>query len=133
MRMRQIAPLLVLTLIFSGCASNKHILSSLAGVNWRDLKESRDPAVAIRTSLSYEKAFQKALDTADATGLTVYQKDFDKGFIVVMGLAGQVDTTRVGLFFETEEQKTVIGLGSLSRSAMKKAREIFARSFKDDS
>ncbi|MFH1665323.1 MAG: hypothetical protein ABIA77_04155, partial [Candidatus Omnitrophota bacterium] len=58
--------------------------------------------------------------------LTVYQSDKKAGYIVIMGFDKQVDTTRVGIFFDkVNDSRTKITLSSLSRSALSKASSIF--------
>ena len=58
-------------------------------------------------------------------GLKLHQVNEGKMYIVAMGFEKQVDTTRVGIFFEAEgDNKTRITLSSLSKNALSKAEKI---------
>jgi hypothetical protein len=51
----------------------------------------------------------------------IFQKDEIKGFIVVMGIHGNVNTTEVGIFFdELSDNQTRIEISSLSTTAKRK-------------
>lgn len=61
-------------------------------------------------------------ETAGPQFFNVFLKDRRQGHIVVMGIAGNVNTTEVGIFFEKEEPGlTRIEISSLSTSAKTKA------------
>ena len=126
MRKNTIILCLVLSALFvSGCASSKYNLASLAGTNIRDLEAHKDSGITRTFNIPREEAFDKTIVIIKNAGLTVFQNNRKKGYIVAMGFKEQVDTTRVGIFFEpVSETETKITLSSLSSLVLSKAEKI---------
>ena len=56
---------------------------------------------------------------------TIFQKDLIQGYIVVMGVPGNIDTTQVGIFLTLESNNLVqVEISSLSSSAREKVADI---------
>ena len=117
---------LALSLItIAGCSSSKYNLASLAGTNMRDLESAKDQGAARTFDMSQNNAFEETLTVLNNNKLTVFQADPTKGYIVAMGINEQVNTTRIGIFFESvSTTKTKITLSSLSSLALAKAKKI---------
>jgi hypothetical protein len=117
--------LILSALSVSGCSSSKYNLASLAGTNIRDLEAHKDSGITRTFNIPREEAFDKTIAILGNSGLTVFQQNRKKGYIVVMGFKEQVDTTRVGIFFEpVSETSTKITLSSLSGTVLPKAEKI---------
>lgn len=121
-------PLFILTSVFlsaamlSGCCLNPF---SLAGKNIDDLKKARSEGVSKIVQGSVSEVFDKVKAKLENNLLKVYQADKKKGYIIAMDFKKQVNTTRVGIFFEPQgENQTKITLSSLSNTCLKKAEEL---------
>jgi hypothetical protein len=91
----------------------------------RDLVKAKADGKVKVIALSYDEAFSKVLSILEANKLKIYQMDEKNGYIVAMGFPRQTNTTRVGIFFESEgDNKTRITLSSLSTTALIKAESI---------
>lgn len=116
---------LVLSISLSGCASTKTAVGDFFGFGIHDLEAARATGITRTYQLSCDAAFDKVLAVANAASLTVYKAERKRGVIVVMGLPKQVDTTLIGIFFESVDANTTkITLSSLSSTALKKANSI---------
>ena len=108
-----------------GCASSKYNLPALAGMNISDLESAKDKGLAKTFGMSLDTAFDETLNILKAEQLTVFRSSKKKGYIIAMGFKEQVDTTRVGIFFETiSADKTKITISCLSLTALPKAEKI---------
>ena len=116
----------------TGCATISEPVKSLLGVSTKALEEAKVDAVGARYDCTYSECFDAVLslgkDQAVDTSIKkkyyeVFQKNYKKGFIVVMGIPGQVDTTEVGVFLseDTADKSINIQVSSLSTSAKHKA------------
>jgi hypothetical protein len=111
--------------VSTGCSSSKYNLPSLAGLNIKDLEAVKDKGSAKTFNLSKDTAFSETINVLENEGLTVFQSSEKKGYIVAMGFKEQVDTTRVGIFFESvSDKKTKVTLSCLSSLALPKAEKI---------
>jgi hypothetical protein len=109
----------------TGCAPSKYNLAALAGINVRDLEKARAEGVKQTFDISQKDAFERTIGILREEKLTVFQSDRKKGYIVAMGFKEQVDTTRVGIFFEEiSDNSTEITLSTLSGTALPKAKKI---------
>ena len=112
--------------MISGCATNSNIIGSIMGTNIEDLRASISNGTAKTYNLSYSDIYNKMLQVTDDEGLKVYQSSFQDGYIIVINLPKQIDTTRIGIFFDnTTDSKTTVTLTSLSPTALSQAEEIF--------
>lgn len=116
----------ILTFLSSpGCASSKFNLSSLAGMNIADLEAAKSEGTSKTFDMTADIAFNETLKILKTEKLTVFRSSQKKGYIIAMGFNEQVDTTRVGIFFETvSETRTKITLSCLSSLALPKAEKI---------
>jgi hypothetical protein len=88
------------------------------GSSTRVLEAKRDKAI-IKT---YDKPFWDCVHSAVAVvgkkKWVIFKKDEIKGYMVVMGVKGCVDTTEIGIFFvELSHSQTRIEISSLSTNA----------------
>ena len=116
-----------LLLMFSaaGCAGFRTDITALAGTNIHDLEKAKAYGIKKTVNLGFDTAFMKIKDISNGNGLTVYQSDSKSGYLVVMGLNRQNDTTRVGIFLDpVDAEHTEITLSSLSTTALNKAGSI---------
>jgi len=107
-------------------------LTPLAGFNIQDLKQAaRENGREKVVSMPYEVAFNKTLHILKTHGLTIYQNNMRSGYIVAMNFSKQVNTTRLGIFFESvDKNKTKITLGSLSTSVVQTGEKIIFEGLK---
>ena len=114
----------------SGCAHYSADMNAVFARNIRDLEKARSSGKQMTVPLSRDDAFDKTIEILKNNDLTIYQRDRKKGYIVVMGLPKQVDTTRVGIFFESvENDQTKITLSSLSSTAVIRAASVIFGGF----
>ncbi|MCK4852073.1 MAG: hypothetical protein KAS86_03065 [Candidatus Omnitrophica bacterium] len=126
MRTRQdiFMTIVLLSIVFltGGCVSYPENMGDVFGVGHTDLEKARSTGITKEIDLPRDKTFDKITGILKAGGLTIYQSNPDKGYIIVMGFPKQTDTTRVGIFFESAGQgRTSVTLSSLSSTALKKA------------
>ena len=115
--------------LLSGCAQFPFTclnLTPLVGFNVQDLRQAaRENGREKVFSMPYEIAFAKTLDILKTHSLTIYQNNMRGHYIVAMNFTKQVNTTRLGIFFESvDSNKTKITLGSLSTSVVQTGEEI---------
>lgn len=109
----------------SGCSGAKYNLTSLAGANIRDLEAAKSSGISRTFNMEISECFQKTMSVLKNENLTVFLSSEKRGYIVAMGLYEQVDTTRIGIFFEKlSDNSTKITLSSLSQTALPKAEKI---------
>ena len=108
----------VLVLIFSGCASIHEAGKTVWGSSIRQLEKHRAQAISRTYHKGYWDCSQATLKVIEENKYTIFQKDEIKGYIVIMGVPGYVDTTEVGIFFvEVSDNEVRIELSSLSTNA----------------
>lgn len=74
---------------------------------------------------TYNTAFTKTKAILKGNNLVIYRLSKKTKFIIAMGFPNQVNTTRVGIFFEPlPDSETKITLSSLSSTALEKADKI---------
>jgi hypothetical protein len=119
-------PALLLTVILSGgCAHYSTDLNAFFGTGVRDLEKARAEGKEKVFPCSYDAAFEKVTEIMKKNKLTIYQSNKKEKYIVAMGFQKQIDTTRVGIFFEpVSDKETRITLSSLSSLALSKAEAI---------
>ncbi|MFH1305598.1 MAG: hypothetical protein ABIH74_04290 [Candidatus Omnitrophota bacterium] len=118
--------ILLSVVLSAGCAqSNKFNFASLMGVNVDDLRAARATGEKKTIPLSYSDAYDKAKVLVKEHSLTVLRTSKAGRYIVVIGIPKQVNTTRVGIFFEpVTDKSTKVTLSSLSDTALAKAKEM---------
>jgi hypothetical protein len=135
-----------------GCSTITEPFKLVLGVSTKALQDARSNAEKGSYNCSYHDCFDAVLSLArgekspnekmevDAEGeledvaetvkyFDVFRKNRKKGFIVVMGIQGQVDTTEAGIFFTfNDDRHTALDVSSLSTPAKKKvANAIFEK------
>jgi len=120
-----LSSVLLFAFTISGCASYPRTIDGLMAKNIYDLEKARKNGIQKVYDVPMDEAINREAVFLEAQGLTVFEKNTNKGYLVVMGFKKQVDTTRVGVFFEPHgEGKTLVTISSLSDSALKKAEKI---------
>ncbi len=108
---------LSLVILFVGC-SPLEIGKTIWGSSTRALEEARANALTRTYDKGYWDCVKEALNVINKNGYTIFKKDEVKGYIVLMGIHGAVNTTEVGVFFvELSDTQTRIELSSLSTNA----------------
>ena len=132
--MKKILNMLFCILILAampGCASGSFNLQSLAGINIADLQKARASGKQMTVPLSYDAAYDKAIQIVQDNKLTVFRAGKKQGYIVAIGFPKQETTTRVGIFFDrVDDNSTKITLSSLSSTCLSKAEDIIFGGFK---
>jgi len=93
------------------------------GVNVDDLRAACVTGEKKTIPLSYSDAYDKAMAVVKEVGLPILCESKAARYIVVIGFPKQVNTTRVGIFFEpVTDKSTKITISSLSDTALEKAK-----------
>ncbi|MDD4956907.1 MAG: hypothetical protein PHH49_02335 [Candidatus Omnitrophica bacterium] len=120
-----VAALVSVCVLSPGCSSTKYNFKSVLGINVADLEEAKRTGMEKTVPLSRADAFNKVRDILVSNDLVIYQADARNGYIVAMGFPGQINTTRVGIFFDNVSgSETKITLSSLSSMALATAGSI---------
>jgi hypothetical protein len=116
-----------------GCARVMEPVKVVWGSSTRALEKARVDALSKSYRCAYSDCFDAVLglsrhvqaDGSLETGFyNVFIEDRVKRHIVVMGVAGNVDTTEVGIFFSQPDLTTVkLDVASLSSTAKRKVAE----------
>ena len=118
MRMLQRIIWIGLTFGIAGCAGLMDVPKTILGSTTRVLEEARINAITKTYEKGYWDCFKAALSVVEKKKYVLFQKDEVRGFMVIMGIPGSVDTTEVGVFFvELNDHQTRIELSSLSTNA----------------
>lgn len=96
------------------------------GSSTRALEQARDHAITKTYDKPYWDCVRSAI-TYSKKHWVIFQKDEIKGYMVVMGVKGCVNTTEIGVFFdELSDNQTKVEISSLSTNAKRKvAKELF--------
>ena len=112
----------VLVFACAGCASISETGKTIWGSSIREMEKRRPYAITKTYPKGYWDCVQATLKAIEDNKYVVFQKDEVKGYIVVMGIPGYVNTTEVGIFFdELSDNETRIELSSLSTNAKRAA------------
>ncbi len=113
--------LVIGALFLSSCAvlnSGVEVGKTIWGSSTRVLEEQRVNALTKTYDKGYWDCVRAAGEVIEAQGYAIFKKDEIKGYMVIMGIAGAVNTTEVGLFFvELSDTQTRLELASLSTHA----------------
>lgn len=111
-------PIFLVVILLAGCAPGIEFSRRIWGSSTRDLQEARVNGIVRIYEADTSRCFDEALTAAIESDYDVFIKDKAKQTIVLMGIKGSVNTTRVGVFFsEVEDKKTKIYISSLSSNA----------------
>ena len=121
--------LIVIVCLCSSCASWNNGVDNtvefgktLWGSSTRALEAARDKAITKVYDKSYWDCVRSSIAVADKKQhWVIFKKDEIKGYMVVMGVHGCVNTTEIGIFFdELSDTQTRIEVVSLSTNAKRK-------------
>ena len=123
--------ILAILLMGSSCAhpigSTVEFGKTIWGSSTRALEEARDKAITKTYDKPYWDAVRSAIAVVKKRNWVIFEKDEIKGYMVVMGVHGCVNTTEIGIFFdEVSDAQTRIEVSSLSTNAKRKvSRALF--------
>ena len=122
--------IIIFLLFFSSCAlrdNTQEVAKTLWGSSTRALEQARDNAITRTYDKPYWDTLRKAKAVVEKNKWIIFKKDEVKGYMVVMGVKGCVNTTEIGLFFdEVSDKQTQIEVSSLSTNAKRKvAKALF--------
>ena len=122
--------LLMTVLLFSSCAVWDNTVETgktIWGSSTRALERARDKAITRTYDKSYWDCVHSAIAVVNKKKWVIFKKDEVKGYMVVMGVKGCVNTTEIGVFFvELSDNQTRIEISSLSTNAKRKvAKALF--------
>ena len=109
------------------CDDTLEVGKTLWGSSTRALEQARDKAITKTYNKSYWDCVRSAIDVMNKKKWVIFKKDEIKGYMVVMGIPGSVNTTEIGIFFdELSDNQTRIEISSLSTNAKRKvAKNLF--------
>jgi hypothetical protein len=122
--------LLMTIFLFSSCAvmdGSKEFAKTIWGSSTRALEQTRDKAITKTYDKPYWDCVHGAVAVIGKKNWVIFKKDEIKGYIVVMGVKGSVNTTEIGIFFvDLPKHQTRIEISSLSTNAKRKvAKALF--------
>jgi len=117
--------MLAIVCLFSSCASfhdnTVEFGKTIWGSSTRALEAARDTAITRTYSKSYWDCVRSAIAVVGKKHWVIFKKDEIKGYMVLMGVQGCVNTTEIGIFFdELSDTQTRIEVSSLSTNAKRK-------------
>ena len=110
----------------SSCASlgdnSQEFAKTIWGSSTRALEQARDHAITKTYDKSYWDCVRSSIAVVEKKQhWVIFKKDEIKGYMVVMGVKGCVNTTEIGIFFdELSDTRTRIEITSLSTNAKRK-------------
>ena len=109
------------------CDNSIEVSKTIWGSSTRALEEARDKAITRTYDKSYWDCLRKALEVIKAKDWVIFKKDQIKGYVVIMGVKGGVNTTEIGIFFvNISDAQTRIEIASLSTNARRHvAKDLF--------
>ncbi len=120
---------LVSVFILMGCSSVQEIGKTVWGSSTRQLEHARANAIVRVYDKSYWDCMTALVDSAIANEYVLFKRDEVRGYLVVMGIKGSVNTTEVGIFaVELNDNQTRVEISSLSTNA----KRIVAKAVFDD-
>ena len=121
--------IIAIVCLLSSCAAwnngvdhTVEIGKTLWGSSTRALEAARDNAITKTYDKSYWDCVRSSIAVADKKQhWVIFKKNEIKGYMVVMGVKGCVNTTEIGIFFdELSDTQTRIEVVSLSTNAKRK-------------
>jgi len=126
--------LIAVVCLCSSCETLEHgvdntveVAKTLWGSSTRALEEARDNAITKTYDKPYWDCVRSAVAVVDKRHWVLFKKDEIKGYMVVMGVHGAVNTTEIGVFFdELSDTQTKVEVSSLSTNAKRRvSKELF--------
>ena len=94
---------------------------TLWGSSTRALEQARDKAITKTYNKSYWDCVRSAIAVVNKKQWVIFKKDEIKGYMVVMGVKGCVNTTEIGIFFDVlSDNQTRVEISSLSTNDKRK-------------
>ena len=122
-------------ILIVGCAQTQEVAKTFWGSSTRALEEARKDAIKKTFDCEFQKCFDAVLHltqapvTDEEKTYQLFLKNRKKKVIVLMYIPGSVDTTEVGVFFESpQNNKTTIEISSLSSNAKMTAADYIFKS-----
>lgn len=117
--------IIAMVCLCSSCAVRDNTVEfgkTIWGSSTRALEAARDNAITRTYDKSYWDCVRSAIAVVDKKQhWVIFKKDEIKGYMVVMGVKGCVNTTEIGIFFdELSDTQTRIEVTSLSTNAKRK-------------
>jgi hypothetical protein len=104
-----------------GVDNTVEITKTIWGSSTRALEQARDNAITKTYDKPYWDCVRSSIAVAGKRKWVIFKKDEIKGYMVVMGVKGCVNTTEIGVFFdELSDAQTRIEISSLSTNAKRK-------------
>ena len=111
----------VMGIFLNGCVvidGGIELTKTIWGSSTRALEEARPQAIVKTYDQNYWKVVRAAEEFSQKKEYVIFKKDEAKGYMVLMGIKGSVNTTEVGIFFvEVNDTQTRIEISSLSTNA----------------
>ena len=118
MKMWQKLIVVLMTIGLSGCAGLLDAPKTIWGSSTRALEDARSNSLSKTYEKNYWDCFKVAEKVIKEKGFVVFKKDEVRGYMVIMGIPGSVDTTEVGVFIvELNDYQTHVEISSLSTNA----------------
>ena len=124
---RKVFFIAMMCLLCSSCAvwdNTLEVGKTIWGSSTRALEQARDRAITRTYDKSYWDCVRSAIAVLGKKHWVIFKKDEVKGYMVVMGVKGCVNTTEIGIFFvELSDHQTRIEISSLSTNAKRKVAQ----------
>ncbi|MBF0571913.1 MAG: hypothetical protein HQL12_08610 [Candidatus Omnitrophica bacterium] len=109
------------TVLEHGADNTVEFGKTIWGSSTRALEEARVKAITKTYNKTYWDCVRSAIAVIGNKKWVIFKKDEIKGYVVVMGVTGCVNTTEIGIFFdELSDTQTRIEISSLSTNAKRK-------------
>lgn len=119
--MKKMMCIIFLSMLVSGCAAvntGSEFAKQIWGSSTKALEEARATAIIKKYYQPYWDVVKAAREVINNQGYVIFKNDEVKGYYVLMGVKGSVNTTEVGVFFvEENDHQTRIEIASLSTNA----------------
>ncbi len=110
--------LIAVLIVSAGCAGGTEVVKKLWGSSTESLEKARSEATAKTYYSPYWDVVKGAKEVVLKKGYVIFKEDDIKGYFVLMGIKGSVNTTEVGVFFvEENDHQTRVEVSSLSTNA----------------
>lgn len=107
-----------LVLLLGGCAQTAEFSKSLWGSSTRSLEQARVNALVRNYDQPVSRCYDEVIKAVRESKYHIFIDNKPKATIVLMGIKGSVNTTRVGIFLsELSDGQTKIYVSSLSSNA----------------
>ena len=122
--------LLMMIFLCSSCVlvdTGEEFAKTLWGSSTRALEHAREGAITKTYDKPYWDCVHGVITVVRQEKWVIFKKDEIRGYMVLMGIKGAVNTTEVGVFFdELSDSQTRIEISSLSTNAKRKvAKALF--------